>query len=194
MIQWHNCLGEVALSLLEHFQSFIQTLTLESNWLVWNGPLKPQDTLSSHGKWMVTGLLSTSNITGLIGLLLQVHINLAPQKQQKRNQPNDGLKEPLGDRSVPLVRKARQKMERCVYVTYYMMEIHHGKSLCWWWRRLFLLVFKVCLLLFHAFLSRTNGCTGPCVFTLGWKRYGAECVSVSGNYKLANSWSHKDCR
>lgn len=33
-------------------------------------------------------------------------------------------------------------------------------------------------LLFHAFLGLTNGCTGPCAFTLGWRRHGNNIQGV----------------
>ncbi len=33
-------------------------------------------------------------------------------------------------------------------------------------------------LLFHAFLCLTNGCAGPCAFTLGWKRHGNKIQGV----------------
>lgn len=33
-------------------------------------------------------------------------------------------------------------------------------------------------LLFHAFLGRPNGCTGPSAFTLGWRRHGNKIQGV----------------
>lgn len=61
--------------------------------------------------------------------------------------------------------------------TFYMMEIPPGNSVTVEVEvevkvggALLAHACEVRSLLFHAFLLLTNGCTGPCAFTLGWRR------------------------
>ncbi len=65
--------------------------------------------------------------------------------------------------------------------TFYMMEIPAGNSPAASAVLVGALLAHACevhSLLFHAFLGLTNGCSGPCAFTLGKRRHGNKIQGV----------------
>lgn len=55
---------------------------------------------------------------------------------------------------------------------------HRQQRRRWWRGALLADACEVHSLLFHAFLGRPNGCTGPSAFTLGWRRHGNKIQGV----------------